>query len=448
MRLMYSARVSRTGRRAVTIDPAGCVRGRLRVPGDKSISHRYALLAALAAGTSTIANYAPGADCAATLRCLRALGVDVRAGTPAAGGPATVTVHGRGPGGLQAPATVLDAGNSGTTMRLLAGVLAGQPFESVITGDASLRRRPMQRIVDPLGRMGARIGTADGRPPLTIGSASLRGIAYATPVASAQVKSATLLAGLHAAGTTRVTERVPTRDHTERALPVFGARVSRTDGGVEVAGGQRLHPAAVQVPGDPSSAAFWAAAAAALPGSAVEIVDVGLNPTRTAFLDVLTAAGADVAVEPAGTDAGEPFGIVRVRHRTLRPMRVEADQVPGLIDELPALAALASHGAALHVSGAAELRAKESDRIAVLAAGLRALGGAVDERPDGFSVHPTRLTGGTVDAAGDHRMAMAFAVAALGAGGPTTITGHEVVEVSYPEFFTTLASLRAERRQA
>ncbi len=445
---MYSSRVNRTGRRAVTIDPVRCVRGRLRVPGDKSISHRYALLAALAEGTSTIGNYAPGADCGATLRCLRALGVDIRTGTPTAGRAATVTVHGRGPDGLQAPATVLDAGNSGTTLRLLAGVLAAQPFESVITGDASLRRRPMRRIVDPLGRMGARIGTADGRPPLTIRGTSLRGVAYETPVASAQVKSATLLAGLHAAGTTRVTERVRTRDHTERALPVFGARIRRTDEGVEVAGGQRLDPAAVHVPGDPSSAAFWAAAAAALPGSSIEIVDVGLNPTRTAFLDVLEAAGADVAIERAGTDAGEPFGTVRVRHRALRPMRIEADQVPGLIDELPALAALASHGATLHVSGAAELRAKESDRIAVLAAGLRALGGAVDERPDGFSVRPARLTGGTVDACGDHRMAMAFAIAALGASGPTTITGHEVVEVSYPEFFATLESIRAERRHA
>ena len=445
---MYSSRVNGTGRRSVTIDPVRCVRGRLRVPGDKSISHRYALLAALAEGTSTIGNYAPGADCGATLRCLRALGVDIRTGTPDAGGAATVTVHGRGPGGLQAPATALDAGNSGTTMRLLAGVLAARPFESVLTGDASLQRRPMQRIVEPLGRMGARIGTSDGRPPLTIRGTSLRGIAYEPPVASAQVKSATLLAGLHAAGTTRVTERVPTRDHTERALPVFGVRLHRTENGVEVAGRQRLDPATVHVPGDPSSAAFWAAAAAALPGSSIEIVDVGLNPTRTAFLDVLAAAGADVAIEPSGTDAGEPFGTVRVRHRTLRPMRIEAARVPGLIDELPALAALAAHGATLHVSGAAELRAKESDRIAVLAAGLRALGGAVDERPDGFSVAAARLTGGTVDAAGDHRMAMAFAIAALGAGGPTTITGHEVVEVSYPAFFTTLEAIREERRRA
>ncbi len=445
---MYSSRVSRAGHRTVTIHPVRRVHGRLRVPGDKSISHRYALLAALAEGTSTIGNYAPGADCGATLRCLQALGVDIRTGTPAAGGAATVTVHGRGPGGLQAPTAVLDAGNSGTTMRLLAGVLAGQPFDSAITGDDSLRRRPMQRIVDPLERMGARIGTTDGRPPLTIRGTPLRGVSYETPVASAQVKSAALLAGLHAAGTTRITERIRTRDHTERALPAFGARIGRTAGGVEVAGGQRLQPAVVQVPGDPSSAAFWAAAAAALPGSAIEIVDVGLNPTRTAFLDVLEAAGADVAVERAGTDAGEPFGTVRVRHRALRPMRVEAQQVPGLIDELPALAALAAHGATLHVSGAAELRAKESDRIAVLAAGLRALGGAVDERPDGFSVRPARLTGGTVDAAGDHRMAMAFAIAALGAGGPTTIAGHEVVEVSYPEFFATLESICEESRHA
>ena len=440
---MYSARVNRNGAPAITIEPARRVSGRLRVPGDKSISHRYALLAALADGTSTIGNYAPGADCAATLRCIEALGVEARpaeATTP--DGSPTVTVRGRGPDGLRPAAAALDAGNSGTTMRLLAGVLAAQPFESVLTGDASLRRRPMQRIAEPLSRMGARIRTADGRPPLAIAGAALRGIAYDMPVASAQVKSAVLLAGLHADGATRVTERAPTRDHTERALPAFGVEVRRTGAQVEIVGGQRPAPADVRVPGDLSSAAFWAAAAAALPGSDVELVDVGLNPTRTAFLDLLRSAGADVAVETTGAAAGEPFGAVRVRHRTLRPVRIGAGQTPGVIDELPALAALAAHGATLEVSGAAELRAKESDRIAVLAAGLRALGADVDERPDGFSVRAAGLTGGAVDAAGDHRMAMAFAVAALGAGAPTTIRGHDAVDVSYPGFFAALESIR------
>ena len=433
---------------AVTISPGGPVRGRLRVPGDKSISHRYALLAALADGTSTIRNYAPGADCASTLRCLRALGADIRVEPGGAGGGATVTIAGRGPGGLRPAAAALDAGNSGTTMRLLAGILAGHPFETEITGDASLRRRPMRRIVEPLERMGARIGTDGGRPPLRIRGAALRGATCEPPVASAQVKSAILLAGLHAAGATQVVEPVRTRDHTERALPAFGVEVHCADGRVAIGGGQRPAAAALRVPGDLSSAAFWTAAAAAIPGSAVEIAGVGLNPTRTAFLDLLRTMGAGVTVEQTDVAAGEPFGTVRVRHGAPRALRVGAEQVAGVIDELPALAAAACLGAPLEVTGAAELRAKESDRIAVLAAGLRALGADIDERPDGFTVRPAALTGGIVDAAGDHRMAMAFAVAALGAGGPTTITGHEAVAVSYPDFFEALESLRQAAQTA
>ena len=430
---MYSARMRPTATPAVTISPGGPVHGHLRVPGDKSISHRYALLAALADGTSTIGNYAPGADCASTLRCLRTLGVDVQVEPPGAGGGgATVTIAGCGLGGLRPGATALDAGNSGTTMRLLAGILAGHPFESTITGDDSLRRRPMRRIVAPLERMGAQIRTDDGRPPLDILGAALRGATYRPPVASAQVKSAILLAGLHAEGTTQVIEPVPTRDHTERALPAFGIEIRCAGGRVEIGGGQRPAAAALRVPGDLSSAAFWAAAAAAIPGSALEIADVGLNPTRTAFLDLLRTMGADVTVEQAGVAAGEPFGTIHVRHGAPRALRIGADQVPGVIDELPALAVAACLGNTLEVTGAAELRAKESDRIAVLAGGLRALGADIDEHPDGFVVRPAALTGGVVDAAGDHRMAMAFAVAALGAGGPTTITGHAAVAVSYP----------------
>ena len=425
---------------AMAIEPARHIRGRLRVPGDKSISHRYAILAALADGTSTLRGYAPGADCAATLRCLRALGVDVQSAEDPTDG--TVTVSGLGLGGLSHPAGALDAGNSGTTMRLLTGVLAGHPFESSITGDLSLHQRPMQRIVKPLERMGARIESSEGRPPLTIHGAVLHGIEYEPEVASAQVKSAVLLAGLHARGTTRLIEAAPTRDHTERALQAFGIEVDGTGRVVEIMGGQRLRAAAVRVPGDLSSAAFWAAAAAAVPGSEIEITDVGLNPTRTGFLEVLRAAGADITVEVCGSAAGEPFGTIRVRHAQLRPVTIGSDDIPGLIDELPALAALASHGGDLQVTGAAELRTKESDRIAVLVSGLRRLGGTVDELPDGFHVRSSTLTGGTVDAAGDHRMAMAFAIAALGASGASTITGHEVVEVSYPGFFATLESVR------
>ena len=427
---------------SVTIRPGGCVGGRLRVPGDKSIAHRYALLAALAEGVSTIRNYAPGADCASTLRCLRALGVDIREAAGERGDGPTVTVAGRGLHGLRGTAAALDAGNSGTTMRLLAGVLCGHPFTTTITGDASLRRRPMQRIVDPLERMGARIATSDGRPPLVLHGGALRGAAHVPPVASAQVKSAILLAGLHASGVTAVTETAATRDHTERALPAFGVELQRADGRVQVRGGQQPAAADLRVPGDLSSAAFWAAAAAAVPGSAVEIAGVGLNPTRTAFLDLLQEMGADVAVERSGSAAGEPFGTVRVRHAAPRPVCIGADRVPGLIDELPALAAVACHGGGLDVHGAAELRAKESDRIAVLAAGLCALGGRVEQRPDGFTVHPAALTGGVADAGGDHRMAMAFAVAALRASGPTTINGCKAVDVSYPGFFQALESIR------
>ena len=398
------------------------------------------MLAALADGTSTLHGYAPGADCAATLSCLRALGVDVQAAENLT--DETVTLSGRGLGGLSRPAGALDAGNSGTTMRLLAGVLAGHPFESSITGDASLRQRPMQRIVKPLEQMGARIESSEERPPLMIHGTVLHGIEYEPEVASAQVKSAVLLAGLHAEGTTRVIERAPTRDHTERALLAFGVQVDGGGHAVEITGGQRLRATTMRVPGDLSSAAFWAAAAAAVPGSEVEITDVGLNPTRTGFVEVLRAAGADITVEVCGSAAGEPFGTIRVRHAELRPVAIGPDDIPGLIDELPALAALASHGGDLQVTGAAELRTKESDRIAVLVSGLRRLGGAVDEFPDGFHVRSGTLTGGTVDAAGDHRMAMAFAIAALGASAASTITGHEVVEVSYPGFFTTLESVR------
>lgn len=426
---------------SVTIEPTCCVRGQLRVPGDKSISHRYALLAAMANGTSTIHNYAPGADCAATLRCLQALGVDIQIVQSSTNKPATIMVVGRGRQGLRASSSVVDAENSGSTMRLLTGILAAHPFKTVITGDASLRRRPMGRIVKPLQQMGAQIDTVDDRPPITISGTTLRGVSYAPPIASAQVKGSLLLAGLYASGTTQVTELTPTRDHTERAFRAFGIKVCHEGRRVEVVGGQHPTAASLRVPGDLSSAAFLVAAAAALPGSELEITDVGLNTTRTAFLDVLRAAGAHIAVQVSGTTAGEPFGTINVRQGQLGPLRIDAGQVPEMIDELPALAAIACFGGGLRVRGAAELRAKESDRISVLATGLRALGGTVDETPDGFHVHPATLTGGTVDAAGDHRMAMAFAIGALGATGPTTITGCNVVDVSYPGFFTKLRSI-------
>jgi 3-phosphoshikimate 1-carboxyvinyltransferase len=424
--------------------PGTRVAGHVRVPGDKSISHRYAMLAALADGTSRLANYSPGADCSATLACLGALGVTYRReADPRDGRLSTVIVEGRGLGGLAAPATVLDAENSGTTTRLLAGILAAHPFTSTITGDASLRRRPMTRVIEPLTRMGARIEAAPGGcAPITITGGGLHPIEYTTPVPSAQIKSAVLLAGLHLHGRTTVHEPAPTRDHTEQAIPAFGGRVETAGTTVHVDGGRRLHAVDVAIPGDVSSATFWAAAAAALPGSDVTIEDVGLNPSRTALFDVLRRAGAQVDLAVDATRLGEPRGSVRVRHAGLRPLVLTAADVPAIIDELPALAAMATAGGDLHVTGAGELRVKESDRITALAAGLRAMGGEVEEFPDGFHVRGTnRLTGGHADAAHDHRLAMAFAIAGLAAAGPTTIAGADVVAVSYPGFFETLATL-------
>ena len=428
---------------SVTVEPARRLRGRLRLPGDKSISHRYALLAALADGASAITGYSAGADCRSTLGCLRALGVGIRQ-TASGDDSFTVVVDGLGLGGLVRPTEALDAGNSGTTMRLLAGILAGHPFDARITGDASLRRRPMRRVIDPLERMGGRVGADNGRPPLRIRGGSLRGITYAPPVASAQVKSAVLLAGLHAEGTTRVRERAPTRDHTERALEAFGVPVHRDDGAVAVAGGSAFGPLTLSVPGDPSAAAFWAVTAAALPDSDVTIEAVGLNPTRTAFLDILNRAGADVEARTTDISGGEPAGCIRIRSGALRDVAIGAAEVPGLIDELPVIGALAAHGPAVEVSGAAELRHKESDRISAFATGLRALGVRVEERPDGFRAErDAPPAGGTADAAGDHRLAMAFAVAALAGTGPSRIEGAGAVDISYPGFFAALDSLRA-----
>jgi len=421
---------------AATVAPAARVRGRLRVPGDKSISHRYAMLAALAEGRSTLANYAPGADCHSTLGCLRRLGVEIEEGSAGA-----VMMMGRGLGQLRSPSDRLDAGNSGTTMRLMAGILAGHPFAVTMVGDASLSKRPMKRVMAPLEQMGARIEAAEGHAPLTIRGGHLHGIAHRPDVPSAQVKSAVLLAGLHADGVTSVTEPAPTRDHTERALQALGGTV-RIDGAtVSVTRQQRLTGRPLTVPGDFSSAAFWLVAAASLPGSRIEISDLGLNPSRTALIGVLRRFGAIVLVEPTSVEAGEPIGTVIVEHDRTGQIVIAPEEVPALIDELPAIAALAAHGGEVSVSGAAELRVKETDRIAALVAGFRALGIDADERPDGFVVRGTRPRGGVADARGDHRMAMAFAVAALAASQPSTIEGADAVAISYPGFFETLDRL-------
>ncbi len=423
------------------VQPASRIEGRLQIPGDKSVSHRYALLAAISDGPSTITNYAPGADCASTLDCLAALGVAVD--RPAHGADrGRVRIEGRGIDGFTAPGTPLDAGNSGTTVRLLAGVLAGQQLTTTLVGDASLSRRPMGRVIEPLTRMGARLEGVDDRLPLTITGAPLTGIEYAPPMASAQVKSAVLLAGLQARGRTTVRERQPTRDHTERALAMFGVQLSIDGSEISLDGGQRPVGAEVSVPGDASSAACWAVAAAALPGSEVSLDGVGLNPGRIGFLAALERAGAAIAVENRMDEGGEPRGTLVVRHGGVGRVEITAEDVPSLIDELPILAALATHGGGLRVTGASELRHKESDRIAALAAGLRALGGQLEELEDGFEVDGSRpLTGGRADAAGDHRLAMAFALAALGAGAQSEITNAEAVDISYPGFFDILRNL-------
>jgi 3-phosphoshikimate 1-carboxyvinyltransferase len=421
------------------------VRGRVRPPGDKSISHRYALLSAIADGQTIVHGYSTGADCASTLRCLRGLGVEIDEMAHDARTGLQLRIHGMGIRGLDAPMRTLDAGNSGSTMRMLAGILAAHPFTTTLDGDASLRHRPMRRIIVPLERMGARLEAVDGRPPLTVhGARHLTAIDFQPDVPSAQVKSAVLLAGLHADGLTRVTEPLATRDHTERALEAFGAQVKRAGTSVAIAGGQRLIGGVRHVPGDMSSAAFWLVAAAALPGSEVTIEEVGLNPTRTGILTILERFGASVKVTPGEQRGDEPYGVVTVRHQALRAIEIVPDEVPGVIDELPVLAALATHGGELRVTGAQELRVKESDRISELADGLRGMGGEIEERPDGFHVHGgVRLRGGEVDARNDHRLAMAFAIAALGATGPTVIHDAAAAAVSYPQFFTVLESLRA-----
>jgi 3-phosphoshikimate 1-carboxyvinyltransferase len=425
-----------------TIPPARYVRGRLQVPGDKAISHRYAIIAALAGGPSRLSNYAPGADCHSTLACLRALGVSITEdGT-------TVTVMGRGRSRLGLPAGPLDAGNSGTTMRMMSGVLAAHPFSTTMVGDESLSRRPMRRIIEPLGIMGCRIESQDGRPPLTIHGTNLKPIVFTSRTPSAQVKSAILFAGLQTPGTTTVVEPAQTRDHTEQALKSFGGTVRVEDGGkrVSIDGPQTLSGQHLTVPGDFSSAAFWMVAAAARPGSRVELEDVGLNPSRTALIGVLRRFGARVTVEPQGESGGEPRGTIVVEGDRIGRVDIAPEEVPGLIDELPAIAALAGHGAEVSVRGAAELRVKETDRIAALVAGLRALGIAADERPDGFvagEAGRSTVGAGPADACGDHRMAMAFAIAALAGQSPSQIVGADSVVISYPGFFDTLGRLVA-----
>ena len=438
------------------IAPARTIAGTVEVPGDKSISHRYAILAGLAAGRSEIANFSAAADCRSSLECMAQLGAEVEniaenggaaAGTrPASPAVAMVAITGAGLAGLRRASGPLDAGNSGTTMRLLAGVLSGQRFDSTLTGDGSLQRRPMRRVMEPLARMGARIEAREGNfPPLEIRGAELQAIAYTLPVASAQVKSAILLAGLFAEGETKIEEPVRTRDHTEIALGEFGARVKRTGQTISICGRPALAARRLTVPGDLSSAVFFLAAALVLPESVVLARGVGLNPTRRAVLEVLAGWGAPLNVVAERSEGGEPAGDVTVRHAPLSGGIIAGEVIAEVIDELPMLAALGPYTEqGVEIRDAGELRVKESDRIAVLAENLRRMGAVVEERPDGLRVEGRsagKLHGAEIDPRGDHRMAMAFAVAALGAEGPTIIRDADCVGISYPDFFGVLEEL-------
>jgi 3-phosphoshikimate 1-carboxyvinyltransferase len=422
------------------IRPARTISGSLEIPGDKSISHRYAMLAALAEGTSEIANFSAAADCRSTLDCLSRLGAMVETSGD------RVRITGTGLGGLRKPRRVLDAANSGTTMRLLAGILSGQEFCSTIDGDGSLRRRPMRRVIDPLAKMGARIDARDGgHAPLEINGTRLSPIEYTLPVPSAQVKSAVLLAGLFADGVTSIIEPVRTRDHTELALAEFGARLEHDGRAIRIHGKPRLQALTLAVPGDLSSAIFFLAAAMVLPESNVVIHNVGLNPTRSAVLDVLGSMGAPVSLVSVRSANGELVGDIAIRNEPLRGGVIEGDFIAQLIDELPAIAVLGPYTEqGIEIRDAAELRVKESDRIAALAENLRRMGAEVEERPDGLRVagrSAGRLHGAEIEPHGDHRMAMAFAVAALGAEGDTVIRDAECAGVSFPEFFSTLERL-------
>lgn len=423
-----------------TIAPADSLVGTVDLPADKSIAHRSALFSAISDGTSRIVGFPDSADPQSTLSCLRTLGIGIRQDGDA------LVVEGKGLHGLKAPVGVIDCGNSGTTMRLLAGILAGQPFESYLIGDESLSKRPMARVLNPLREMG---GVAGGdvseRPPLTIGpvSGSLTPISYRLPVASAQVKSCVLLAGLYADGETSVIETSPSRDHTERMLGLSRVKMG-SESIISVEGGMSLPSRMWSIPADFSAAAFFLVAGSILDGSLIRMPRVGLNPTRTGLLDVLRAMGADILIENEREVGGEPLADLVLRSAPLSGVRVDGDIIPNLIDEIPVLciAATAADGVT-EIRGAEELRHKESDRIAAMVAGLRAMGAEVEEFPDGLAIeggHP--LKGASIATHHDHRIAMAFTIAGLTASSDSRIEGASVASVSFPDFYEVLDSLR------
>ena len=421
-----------------TVRPARTVQGLVRIPGDKSISHRYAMLAAIARGTSRFHNFSAARDCASTLGCLAELGAPWRRADDGA-----IEVTGVG-GPLKPPVASLDCGNSGSTMRMLSGILAGQPFTSELFGDESLSRRPMARIIKPLSKMGAKITSSDGgRPPLKIHGGSLHAIHYKPEVASAQVKSCVLFAGLFARGDTVIEEPIRTRDHGELALQAFGAEVERNGNAARIRGGQPLTAIEAHVPGDLSSAAFFLCAAALFPGSQLSLPGILMNPTRARLLDILMQMGLKVSVAQIEQHHGELVGAIEAHGATWQGGTIAGADTAALIDEIPVLAAIAPYSDnGLEVRDAKELRVKESDRIAAVATNLRKMGAEVDERPDGLRVFGRqRLHGAELDSFGDHRIAMAFAVAALRAEGETTIHGADAAGVSYPSFFDDLRTI-------
>ena len=426
----------------VMVRPARRVRGTVRLPGDKSISHRYAMLAGIAEGGSRLENYSTGADCASTLACMRTLGVtwEKKDGV--------VEVQGRGLS-LSAPASALDCGNSGSTMRMLSGIVAGQKFTSEMTGDESLSRRPMARVITPLTAMGAQIDSHDGKPPLRVTGAPLKPIDYQMPVASAQVKSCLLFAGLFADGETRIVEPLRTRDHGEVALRAFGAKLEPKGASpheVRIRGGQRLRGIEARIPGDISSAAFFLCAAALFPDSELVIPNLLMNPTRARLLDILMQIGLRISVTELEEVNGELVGALQVEGGKLTRATIAGADSAALIDEIPVLAAIAPYTEqGIEVRDAKELRVKESDRIASVAANLRRMGAEVEEREDGLRIPGGQtLHGAEINSYGDHRIAMAFAVAALRAEGETLIGGAEAAGISYPAFFQTLEEV-AER---
>lgn len=410
----------------------GALSGSVRVPGDKSISHRAVMFASLAEGRSRVSGFLNGEDCLCTMKAFQAMGATVQIEAPD-----RLTIDGVGLHGLREPSAPLDLGNSGTSMRLMAGLMSGQRFATILTGDASLSRRPMRRVVDPLREMGARIETAErGTAPLRIfPSAGMRGIRYPSPVASAQVKSCLLLAGLYAEGETEVLEPAPSRDHSERMLRAFGVEVDAAPGRAALRGGQPLRAADVQVPADISSAAFFLVGAAIVPGSELILNDVGLNPTRTGVIEILRRMGAEIEIANAREFGGEPVADLRVRGGGLRGIEIGADLVASAIDEFPALfVAAACADGETRVAGAEELRVKESDRIQAMVDGLQKLGVEAEALPDGAVIRGGTLGGGRIDSLGDHRVAMSFAMAALRASAPITITDCANVNTSFPGF--------------